>query len=112
MLLGPAILAALALFFVVGPAAAHLVGRVAATPVLGALLAAPIVALYRYGIDGRPPRRAVIEGVVTGGVVAFIYWFVWIRPRPDYWWLEESARYRRGKAVEVRPMPGAQSSRP
>ncbi len=46
----------------------------------------PLAALYRFGVDARPWRAAALEGVGAAALVAFVYWFAFIRPAITPWW--------------------------
>lgn len=84
----PALAAAVALFAVASPPLTRLAGDVVGSCVLGGACIAPVVALQRYAIDGVAGRRALLEGLAAGALAGFLYWFAWLRARPEAWWLE------------------------
>ena len=84
----PALAAALALYALTSAPLARVAGDLVGTCALGGALLAPVVALYRYAVDGVPARRAALEGVATGALAAFMFWFGWLRARPEAWWRE------------------------
>lgn len=46
----------------------------------------PLAGLYRFGVDGQPWRRALVEGSAGGMLIALVYWLAFIRPAVTPWW--------------------------
>jgi hypothetical protein len=79
LLLGAVVLAA-PVFWLVDRAFEWALGdRLGVLPSI-ALVTAPLIALYRYGVDGTTRRRALTQGTIFGLLVALLFWYTFIFP--------------------------------